>query len=219
LFNTEPDKGHTPVMVLDAVSLKQLGVIDVPTGKAEGAAADGKGRFYLAGQTEGKIFVLDAANLKLIDTWSSPNCGKPTMIEVDATAKRLFVSCRSQKDVKAALVVLDTDTGKTIWSTEIGDGSDGLAYDAPTKRLFSTNGVAATMTVAEMTTPDSFKVIETLNTLPNLKVIAMDHANQKIYSMVAEGSADQAKKINLAVSPFNANTIFPNTFRVITFSK
>ena len=219
LFNTEPDKGNTPVMVLDVTTMKMVGTINVPTGKAEGAVADGKGKFYLAGQTEGKIFVLDPGNLKLVDTWSSPTCAKPTMIEVDAAAKRLFVSCRSLGAVKASLVVLNTDTGATVWANEIGDGSDGLAYDAKTKRIFSTNGVAANLTVAEMTSPDSFKIVETLSTMGNVKVIAMDHENQKIYSMVAEGSADQAKKINTAVSPFSANTVMPNSFRVITYSK
>lgn len=219
LFNVEPDKTNTDVTVVDAKTLKTVGTIKVPTGKAEGAIADGAGKFYLAGQTEGKIFVLDPANLKLVDTWTSPTCAKPTMIEVDKDAKRLFVSCRSLGAVKASLVVLNTDTGATVWANEIGDGSDGLAYDAKTKRIFSTNGVSATLTVAEMTSPDSFKIVETLATMNNLKVIAMDHENQKIYSMAAEGSADQAKKINLAVSPFSANTVMPNSFRVVTFSK
>ncbi len=219
LFNTEPGKDGTPVMVVDATTLKSVGTIMVPTKKAEGATADGAGKFYLAGQTEGKIFVLDAQNLKVTDTWSSPACAKPTMMEVDAKAHRLFVSCRALGTVKAALVVLNTDTGATVWSAEIGDGSDGLAYDAPTKRIFSTNGVHANLTVAEMTTPDSFKIVETLSTYNNVKVIAMDHENQKLYSMVAEGSADTSKKINTATSPYSANTVIANSFRVITFSK
>ncbi len=219
LFNTDPTKDGTPVMVVDAATLQLLGTIMVPTQKAEGAVGDGLGRFFLAGQVESKIFVLDPVAMKVTDTWSSPTCGKPTALEVDAAAKRLFVACRSLGDKKAALVVLNTDTGATVWSAEIGDGADGLAYDKATKRLFSTNGVAATMTVAEMTSPDSFKLVETLATVNNAKVIAMDHENQKLYTMVAEGSADNAKKINLAVSPWWANTVFPNSFRVITYGK
>jgi DNA-binding beta-propeller fold protein YncE len=218
-FNTEPGKDGTPVMVVDAATLKPVTTIMVPTKKAEGAAADGKGKFYLAGQTEGKIFVIDTAANTLTATWSSPACAKPTMIEVDEAAKRLFVSCRALGAVKAALVVLNTENGATVWSAEIGDGSDGLAYDEPSHRLFSTNGVHANLTVAQMLSPDSFKILETLATYNNAKVIAMDHANQKIFTMVAEGSANTEKKINVATSPYSANTVFPNSFRVITISK
>ncbi len=219
LFNTDPTKDGTPVMVVDAATLGQVGTIMVPTRKAEGAVGDGHGKFFLAGQLESKIFVLDPVALKLVDTWSSPTCGKPTAMEVDGEAKRLFVACRMLGDKPGAFVVLDTDTGATVWATAIGDGTDGLAYDKATKRIFSTNGVAATLSVIEMTTPDSFKMVETLSTVNNAKVIAMDHENQKLYTMVAEGSADSAKKINLTVSPWWANTVFPNSFRVITFGK
>jgi outer membrane protein assembly factor BamB len=218
-FNTEPGKDGTPVIVVDPTTMKKVTSIMVATKKAEGAAADGAGKLYLSGQTEGKIFVIDTNVNTVTATWSSPACAKPTMIEVDARAKRLFVSCRALGTVKAALVVLNTENGATVWSAEIGDGSDGLAYDEPTHRLFSTNGVHANLTVAQMLSPDSFKIIETLGTYNNAKVIAMDHENQKLYTMVAEGSANTEKKINTAVSPYAANTVFPNSFRVITISK
>ena len=218
-FNTEPGKDGTPVMVVDPTTMKKVATIMVSTKKAEGAAADGAGKLYLSGQTEGKIFVIDTKANTVTATWSSPSCAKPTMIEVDAQAKRLFVSCRALGTVKAALVVLNTETGATVWSAEIGDGTDGLAYDEPTHRLFSTNGVHANLTVAQMLSPDSFKILETLATYNNAKVIAMDHENQKIFTMVAEGSANTEKKINTATSPYSANTVFPNSFRVITISK
>lgn len=219
-FNTEPGKdGNTPVIVVNPTTMKTVATISVPTKKAEGAAADGAGKFYLSGQLEGKIFVIDTATNVISATWSSPACAKPTMIEVDKAAKRLFVSCRALGAVKASLTVLNTDTGATVWSAEIGDGSDGLAYDEPTHRLFSTNGVHANLTIAQMLSPDSFKILETLATYNNAKVIAMDHENQKIYTMVAEGSANTEKKINTLTSPYSANTTFPNSFRVITISK
>jgi hypothetical protein len=218
VFNVDPGKNGTDLVVVDADTLKTVGTIAVPTKKAEHAAADGLGHFYLSGQDNGKIHVLDTKNLKLTATWTPITCGKPTGMAVDAAAKRLFVSCRSTPAAKAALVVLNTETGATVWSAEIGDLTDGLAYDAPTKRIFSTNGVG-TLTVAEMTTPDKFKIVETLHTYSGVKVIAMDHENQKLYSIVAEGTANTEKKINTTNSPWYANTFFPNTFRVITFSK
>jgi len=219
LFNTEPGKDGAPIMAVDPTTMKVTGTIMAPTKKPEAAVADGKGRFYLAAQVESKILVIDTAAMKITDTFSSPSCGKPTMIEVDTDLKRLFVTCRSLGATKASLTVFNTDTGATVWTNEMGDGSDSLVYDKANKRLYSANGISATLTVAEVTSADSYKIVESLATYNNLKVVTMDKANQKLYGMVAEGSADQAKKINLAVSPWWANTVFPNTFRVVTFTK
>ena len=219
LFNTEPEAAGAPIMAVDPATMKVVGTLIAPTRKPEGAVADGAGKFYLAGQLESKIFVIDTAAMKITDTFASPACGKPTMVEVDPELKRLFVTCRSLGDKKAALVVLNTETGATVWSAEIGDGSDSLVYDKATKRLFSANGIHATLTVAEVVSADSYRLVESLATYNNLKVVTMDRANQKLYGMVAEGSADYAKKVNLAVSPFNPNTVIPNSFRVVTFGK
>jgi hypothetical protein len=47
----------------------------------------------------------------------------------------------------------------------------------------------------------------------------MDPKTKKIYAVTAEGSADYAKKITTTVSPWYANTFFPNTFKVLTYSR
>ena len=52
-----------------------------------------------------------------------------------------------------------------------------------------------------------------------MRTMAMDHKTQTIYAVTAEGSADPAKKILTAVSPFYANTFFPNTFTVLAYGK
>jgi hypothetical protein len=38
-------------------------------------------------------------------------------------------------------------------------------------------------------------------------------------SVGAEGTADHARKITTSVSPFYANTFYPNTFRVLTYGR
>ena len=218
VFNVDPEADGVHVIVVDAASLKTMGTIAVPSQKVEGATSDGKGRFFLLGQDVGKIFVLDTMGLKIIDTWSSPTCAKPTATDIDTANGRLFIACRGLASVKPAMVVLDSHTGATIWSAEIGEGSDGLVYDAATHRIFSANGVSANLSVAEQAGPDSYRMVETLATMNNVKVLAMDHAADRLYSMVAEGSNDTAKKGNPAISPFFINALFPNTFRVLTYA-
>lgn len=219
VFNVDPEKDGVHVVVVDAATLKTAGTIAIPSQKVEGAVSDGKGKFFLLGQDVGKIFVLDTMGLKITATWTSPTCAKPTATDIDTADNRLFIACRGTATVKPSMVVLNTETGATVWSSEIGEGSDGLIYDAAMKRIFSANGVGANLSVAEQTGPDNYKMVETLATMNNVKVLAMDHAGGKLYSMVAEGTNDTAKKGNLAISPFFINSVFPNTFRVITYSK
>jgi DNA-binding beta-propeller fold protein YncE len=204
---------------LDAATLKEVGKVRVPTRKAEGADADGLGKFYLAGQDRDEIYVLDTQALKVIDTWSVPACGKPTGIATDPANQRVFVSCRGSATVKPAIVVLNAQSGAVVYSSEIGGGSDSMVFDPATKRLFSANGINANLSVFEQVNANTYKPIETLGTEAWVKVLAMDHGADRLYSITANGTSDPGKKINTAVSPYYINTVFPNTFRVITYGK
>lgn len=219
VFNTEPDKDGTDLVVLDAATLKEVGKIRVPTRKAEGADADGAGKFYLAGQDRDEIYVLDTQSLKVSATWSVPACGKPTAVATDIANQRVFVSCRGNANAKPALVVLNAQNGSVVYSSEIGGGSDSMVFDPATKRLFSANGINANLSVFEQVNANSYKPVETLGTQAWVKVLAMDHAAQRLYSITANGTSDAGKKINTAVSPYYINTVFPNTFRVLTYGK
>lgn len=219
VFNVEPGEKGTDLVVVDAATLKTVGMIAVTSKKVEGAAADGAGGFYLAGQDIDTVFKLDTQALGVTATWKVAECGKPTAIDVDAANKRLFVSCRGNATTKPAFVVLDSATGKLIWSVEIGGGSDSMIFDAATRRIFSANGVNANLSVIEQTDADHYKVVETLGTVAWLRTIAMDHEAGKLYGITAQGTSDSSKKILTAVSPWYINTIFPNTFTILSFTK
>ena len=73
--------------------------------------------------------------------------------------------------------------------------------------------------VFERSTPDSYKLVETLGTRPQVKTIAYDAKAKKLYAMTAEVSSDTSKKINIKNGPFYPNTYFPNTFTVLTYAK
>ncbi|SDR62022.1 hypothetical protein SAMN05519103_07714 [Rhizobiales bacterium GAS113] len=217
--NAAAGKDGQDIVVLDAPSLKVAGTIRAATAKAEGADVDGKGNLYLAEQDLAKIAVIDTKAMKVTAEWETTGCGKPTAVASDAVNKRLFVGCRSKGAVKPALIVINTETGKIIYAAEIGDGVDGTVYDAELKRIFVASGVNATLSVFEQQNADTYKLVETLATRQWVKVLAMDRKAKKLYSIVAEGSADAGKKINTAVSPYYPNTVFPNTFTVLTYSK
>jgi hypothetical protein len=220
VFNTEPDEKGTHLLVMDAATQKLVGEILVPSKKAEGAEADGAGTYYIVGQDRDEMYVLDTKGLKLLNTWNlAAFCGKPTGVATDAVNHRVFVSCRGREPVKPAFVVLDAANGAKIYSVEIGGGTDSLIYDAPTKRLYSANGVHANLSVIEQVDANNYKVVEHLGTEAWVRTMAMDHSTGRLYAQTASGASDASKKILTAVSPYYINTIFPNTYRVLTYGK
>ena len=217
--NAAAGKDGQDIIAIDVPSMKVAGTVKAPTKKAEGADADGKGKFYLAEQDLGKIAVIDTKALKVMAEWAPAGCAKPTSIAVDRVNNRLLVGCRSGGATKPAFVVLDAADGKVIFTAEIGDGVDSVIYDAQLKRVFFANGLAANLSIFEQVDANTYKAVETLTTRNWAKVLAYDAKAKKLFSMTAEGSSDAAKKINLAIAPYYPNTVFPNTFTVLTYSK
>ncbi len=211
--------GGQDIVVLDVPSLKVVTTLKFPSKKVEHAHADGKGKMFFAEQDIGKVAVVDTKALKVTAEWPVAGCAKPTSVDVDETNNRVFVGCRTGGGVKPAFVVLNAETGAIVYSAEIGDGTDGLIFDPELKRIFIAAGVNATLHVFEQVDANTYKLSEVLGTRNWVKVIAFDHKAKKLYSITAEGSADGGKKINTAVSPYYQNTVFPNTFTVLTYSK
>ena len=95
----------------------------------------------------------------------------------------------------------------TTWSIPACGKPIGVATDVANQRVFVSCRGNATAKPA----------LETLGTQASVKVLAMDHASQRLPSIAANGTSDAGKKINTAVSPYYINAVFPNTFRVLTY--
>jgi hypothetical protein len=129
----------------------------------------------------------------------------------------VIVSCRGRDAIKPSLTVFDGASGRVVYSSEIGGGTDSVVYDAEARRILTANGVSANLNVFEQDGPDVYKPVETLGTRAGVRTMAMDHASHTIYAVTAEGTADAGKKVLTAVSPFYADTFFPDTFTVLTY--
>jgi DNA-binding beta-propeller fold protein YncE len=217
-INMAAGKDGTDVIVLDAATLKQVGLVKLGTKKAEHADFDGKGSMFMAGRDTDKIYKIDTKAMTLVSEWPTAGCAQTNSVAMDVANDRLLVACRGSDKVKPSFVVMNAKTGAVTFTAEIGGGNDGLVYDAATKRVFMANGLAALLNVFEQVDADNYKPVEALGTRPMAKVLAMDHKNNRIYSMTAETSADFGKKINVAVGPFYPNTFLPNTFTILTYA-
>jgi outer membrane protein assembly factor BamB len=219
VVNMAAGKDGTDLVVLQAPSLKQVGVIHVATQKPEHAESDGNGNFYLAARDTEKVYRIDTRELKVTAEWPTPGCGQTNSTALDRANRRLFLGCRGNAGTKPSFAVLNLDSGKVIYSAEVGGGNDGVVYDAELKRIFLANGVNAVLHVFEQVDADTYKPVEALGTQAGVRSLAFNPKTHVLYAVTSEGAADFGKKITTSVSPYYANTFFPNSFRVLTYGR
>lgn len=217
LVNMAPGKEGTELAVLAVPSLEKVGVVSIKSVKPEHAIDDGTGHLFLAARDLSVVYKVDMRLMKVVAEWPAPGCGQANSIAYDAAGNRLFVACRGSDKFKPSLTVMDSETGRGVYTAEIGGGNDGLVYDPQRKRIFLANGVTATLNVFEQVDADTYRPLEALGTRSGVRSLTYDPGAQRLYSVGAEGTADHAKKIVTTVSPFYANTFFPDSFSVITY--
>ena len=219
IVNMASGTDGTELIVLEAPSLKKVGTVKIPSKKPEHGEGDGQGNFYLAARDTEVVYKIDLKTLSLTATYPTPGCGQTNSLALDHANKRIFVACRGNKSIPPSFVVMEMDGGKVIYTAEIGGGNDSLVYAPDLKRLFMANGVGAVLNVFEQVDANTYKPVEAVGTQSGVRALAYDSTGKKLYSVIADGSADFAKKITTSVSPFYANTFRDNSFRVLVYSK
>ena len=219
VVNMASGKDGTDLLVLQVPSLQTVGTIKVTTKKPEHSEADGKGNYYVASRDENSVYRLNTREMTITAKWPTPGCAQTNGLALDTANNRIFLGCRGSETVKPSFAVMNADSGAIIYTSEIGGGNDSVIYDADLKRIFLANGVNAVMNIFEQVSADSYKPSEAMGTQAGVRTMAIHPKTKKIYAVTAEGSADYSKKITTTVSPYYANTFFPDKFFVLTYGK
>jgi DNA-binding beta-propeller fold protein YncE len=203
------------ISFVNAKTLKVGATVALTTKKADGSAADGEGHILLAERDRNMLALIDVASAKVTDEWPITGCVQPTGLAFDRIQHRAFVGCRSAKPV---LAVVNTDTGATVTTLDIGRGNDGVVYDAKRQNIITTNGVDANIVVFHQDDADHYHLVQAITTRPNARTMAYDERAQKIFTVTAEGAVDPSQKVNTGPSPFYPNVYFNDSFVVLTYA-
>src|SRR5207248_8985125 len=99
----------------------------------EGIAAEQKGnRIFINVAGKHAVAVVDKKTRKVVATWPIKEGQNNSPIGLDEDNKRLFIVTR--KPFK--LVVLDTDTGKSVASFDAPDRTNELQFDKANRRIY-----------------------------------------------------------------------------------
>jgi DNA-binding beta-propeller fold protein YncE len=165
--------------VIDAKNNKVIGTIQL-AGKPEFPQTDGKGKIYVNIEDKSEISVINTKSLKVEKTWPIAPGEEPSGLALDIANNRLFSVCGNK-----LMVISDIIAGKVVNTVPIGDGCDGVAFDAVKKRIYASNGEGS-MTIVLQESADKYTVVENMPTKAGARTISVDKNTHKIYLSVAD---------------------------------
>ena len=175
-------------------------------GKPEYAVSDGKGSMFVNIEDKNEIVEFDAKTLKETHRWSIKPCDEPSGLAMDQKARRLFSVCGNKM-----MAIVDADSGKVIATPAIGDGVDGVAYDASAGNAYSSNG-EGNITIVHQDSPLKYSVVATIPTQSRARTIALDGKTHKVFTVTSDfGPVPAATKENPRPRP----PVLPDSFVVI----
>lgn len=169
------------IAIIDPATDQVIKRVEVE-GKPETAVSDEAGKIYVNIEDKNKIDVVDLKTNEMVKKVKLGKGIAPTGLAIDLKTNRLFAGCEGR------LVVVDIAKGKVISDLPIGEGCDGVAFDAGQNYIFSSNG-SGTLTVIKENGPDNFSVVENVPTRKSARTLAVDGKTHKVYLPAAENGA------------------------------
>jgi hypothetical protein len=179
-------------------------------GKPEFPVSDGRGSVYANIEDKNEIVRIDSKNLNVVAHWPLNGCDSPSGLAMDREHRRLFSVCDGK-----VMTVVDADSGKVVATPAIGEGPDAAAFDPGLGLAFSSNGQSGTLTVVKESSPNQFSVVQTVETAPGARTMALDEKTHKIYLATATFGSPPAPT---ADNPHPRRSIQPNSFKLIVVS-
>ncbi|HEY2856299.1 MAG TPA: hypothetical protein VGJ18_25890 [Gemmatimonadaceae bacterium] len=172
VFSFNGDANSSTVVDPDAGKL----VTNIPLGgKPEYGVSAGDGKIYINLTDKAEVVEVDAKTLNVSRRWPTTGCKNPVAMAIDTQHQRLFSGCRS-----GVMAVSDYRAGKVVATVPIGAGVDGTGFDPASGNAFA-SGADGTLTVIHEDAPDSYHVVQTLETMKGSRNMGLDPSMHAIF--------------------------------------
>jgi DNA-binding beta-propeller fold protein YncE len=165
--------------VIDPKTLEVKAEIKLP-GQPEAFQLEaGRPRLYLNVPSQKAVVVIDTEKNEVVKTYPLKSAERNYPMALDEEGHRLFVGCRKP----AAVVILDTESGKELGSVAIPGDTDDLFFDAKRKRLYASCG-EGTLAVLRQAAADRFEVQVNIPTARLARTCLFDPASGRLFLTV-----------------------------------
>lgn len=148
-------------------------------GRAEFAAADGKGIVYDNIEDTNEVVALDSRTLTLKHRWPLPPSFTPTAMAIDTKNRRLFIGGRNK-----TLAIMNANTGQVLQTFPITAGVDTNIYDPRTGLLYVSTREA--IHIFHEDTPDKFSLVQVVKTEYGAKTMGLDIRTHRLFLDTAD---------------------------------
>jgi DNA-binding beta-propeller fold protein YncE len=176
-------------------------------GQPEAGQSARNGKIYVNLVDSSQIVEIDAKSFAVTRRWSTEPCRNPVSMAIDTGRQRLFSGCRS-----GVMAVSDYRNGRVVATVPIGRGVDGAGYNPVKRDVYTSNG-EGTLTVIHQDSPDSYRVVENVQTAQGGRTMALDPASQRIYIVSSKFGATPAE--STATNPRRRPPMIPGSFFVL----
>jgi len=183
-------------------------VANIPLGgKPEYGQSARNGKIYANLVDSSQIVQIDARTLTVTRRWSTAPCKNPVSMAIDTRHQRLFSGCRS-----GVMAISDYKNGTVVATVPIGRGVDGAGYDPVLRDAYASNA-DGTLTVIHQDSPDSYRVVQTVQTAQGGRNMGLDPATHRIY--VVSAKFGPAPADSTAANPRRRPPIVSGSFMVM----
>ena len=145
-------------------------------------------RIFVNLPNAGYVAVVDRELESVIKKFPLKEAAANFPMALDEANHRLFIGCRNP----AKLLVLDTETGKTVTALDIVGDTDDLFYDG-TNKLIYVSGGAGDVTVISQTTVDKYKIVAQIGTAPGARTSFFVPETERLYVAVPHRGEQKAE--------------------------
>jgi DNA-binding beta-propeller fold protein YncE len=144
-------------------------------------------RIFVNVPNAGHVAVVDQETGTVIEKIPLKEASANFPMALDEADHRLFIGCRRP----AKLLVLDTETGKTVATVDIVGDTDDLFYDAANKRIYVSGGEGR-VTVISQTSADIYNVAGQVTTAPGARTSFFVPETRMLYIAVPHRGTQKA---------------------------
>jgi DNA-binding beta-propeller fold protein YncE len=151
--------GSGGIGIINAVDGKQIGLVKLAA-HPEAFELEKQGqRIFVNVPNARQVAVVDRVKGEVIATWTTDAAFGNFPMALDEANHRLFVGCR----LPSKLIVLDTESGKTVTSVGISGDPDDLFYDRKRHRVYIICG-AGKIDIVDQKDANTYKALIKINT-------------------------------------------------------
>jgi DNA-binding beta-propeller fold protein YncE len=175
---------HMPpyATVIDAKEGTVVGTLDLG-GQPEQGVSDGKGTIYINISDKANVAVVDAKKMTVTAHYDVSSKGSGgSGLALDAKNHVLFAYYRMPTPT---VIIVNADNGNIITTLPTGMFVDTVAFNPATMEAISAEG-GGSMTFIKESSPTSFAVEQTLQTMVGAKTLALDTKTNHLLTMTAE---------------------------------